>query len=94
LREGGGGLDFAAPWARGRPVSRGRDEPAPEQGFSRSRPPTLSAHLRVVSAVDPLRDELLRPPAEGWRPSPGDVLIGEITAIEERAASPSAPTRS
>jgi hypothetical protein len=37
-----------------------------------------------VPAVDPLREELLRPPAEGWRPSPGDVLIGEVTAIEER----------
>jgi hypothetical protein len=32
---------------------------------------------------DPLRDELLRPPAEGWRPDPGDVLIGDVTAIDE-----------
>jgi len=34
--------------------------------------------------ADPLRDELLRPPAEGWRPKPGDVLIGEVVALAER----------
>jgi hypothetical protein len=65
-------------------LSRDHYEPMPKQGFSSTRPPTLYPYLRVVSAVDPLREELLRPPAEGWRPSPGDVLIGEITAIEER----------
>jgi hypothetical protein len=33
---------------------------------------------------DPLRDELLRPPAEAWRPDAGDVLIGEVVELDER----------
>jgi hypothetical protein len=37
-----------------------------------------------VSADDPLRDELLRPTAPGWRPEPGDVLIGEVAGLDER----------
>jgi hypothetical protein len=35
-------------------------------------------------SVDPLRDELLRPPAEAWRPAKGEVLIGEVVALDER----------
>lgn len=34
--------------------------------------------------VDRLRDELLREPAPAWRPQRGDVLIGEVVAIDER----------
>jgi len=37
-----------------------------------------------VADVDPLREELLRPPAAGWRPNPGDVLIGEVVELGER----------
>jgi hypothetical protein len=35
-------------------------------------------------ADDPLREQLLRPPAEAWRPEPGDVAIGEVVEVQER----------
>jgi hypothetical protein len=35
-------------------------------------------------ASDALRDELLREPAPGWRPEPGDVLIGRVIGFDER----------
>jgi exosome complex RNA-binding protein Rrp4 len=37
-----------------------------------------------VMADDPLREQLLRPPAEAWRPEPGDVVIGEVVEVSER----------
>lgn len=35
-------------------------------------------------ADDPLREQLLRPSAEAWRPEPGDVVIGEVVEVQER----------
>jgi hypothetical protein len=35
-------------------------------------------------ADDPLREQLLRPPAEAWRPEPGDLVIGEVVELGER----------
>ncbi len=34
--------------------------------------------------VDRLREDLLREPAPAWRPQRGDVLIGEVVALDER----------
>jgi hypothetical protein len=55
---------------------------APEQGFFASRSVLGRGQTQGVS--DPLRDELLRPPAEAWRPDPGDVLVGEVVELDER----------
>jgi hypothetical protein len=42
-------------------------------------------------SVDPLRDELLRPPAEAWRPGPDCASIAAATSAEREQLAEAPP---